>query len=860
MAIYKTMPKATIMKSSSRFSGLGLSASLAVMTALIPSLGHTDNDTGRYSAIEEVTVTAQKREQNSMDVPITIGTFSAQNMESTGALTLGDIADYIPGLEVGDGVTQASMSIRGVSSANISSGGDASVATFYDGVYLPRAATTIAFSDMARVEVLKGPQGTLAGRNAAAGSISMVPNSPSLDEVEGFVQLKAGNYDFQRWEGMLNMPISDKVAIRANLLSNKRDGYIDNTAPGGADLDTQESITGRLALLWQISEKTDIQFNYDFDDTDNGPRSAVGYNGGNLSFDETSNDAVGAEETRDMFSLGFRLNHEINDNWSVSWWANHREFDVTNRDDQDGTGNIYTYLDTDNIESSELTYTELQFNYNSDRINFVGGLTYSVEDKSQTTAITSTAETASNLVTQVANGLLDDLGAGFAINSIWDPTDWAMLTTAIDAAAGGGVLPLPLDQSAGSYQATLGTLYAGFGAALAPYDSILAAGWVDPSYAGQQWTEEVRNTGKFTNYGIYGDIDIAVTDKLNLIFGLRYSKDEKDFTWENPTATMATLVNTERAFLANNGVPVAALIPQSTNFLSPLSQTGVGLVSDTVVKASDDWSKTTGRFVAQYQLTEEAMTFFTYSTGYTSGGYDSFVLNSSVTPLEPEEVTNLELGVKGDFFDGRMRAQFSVFDMEMENRQKSVTSADPTIPGLAAPIIISGDEDITGWELQLTWIPVDTLQLGMVTTMRDSDSQYQSYIDAQGNPAGGEKESAETLSAYTFTLDWAPEISVGSLDVHVDYIFEEQDFGPESADYLPVYESLENFGADKKTLNARIAWTSDDEHYMFALWGKNLLDNQYTGIPGGLAASDLGAAHTTVSAPLTWGIDARFNF
>ncbi|BFM16854.1 TonB-dependent receptor [Maricurvus nonylphenolicus] len=831
-----------------------MSTSLAVMTSLIPSLGYSENVSGRYQAIEEVTVTAQKREQNAMDVPITIGTFSAQNMEATGALTLGDIADYIPGLEVGDGVTQASMSIRGVSSANISSGGDASVATFYDGVYLPRAATTIAFSDMQRVEVLKGPQGTLAGRNAAAGSISMVPNSPSLDETEGFIQLKAGNYDFQRWEGMLNLPISDKVAIRANLLSNQRDGYIDNTAPGGADLDMQESLTGRLSLLWEISEKTDIQFNYDFDDTDNGPRSAVGYNGGNLSFEKTSNDAVGAEETRDMYSFGFKLNHEISDSWSVSWWANHRDFDVTNRDDQDGTGNIYTYLDTDNIESSELTYTELQFNYNSDRINFVGGLTYSVEDKTQTTAITSTAETASNLSTQVANGLLDALSAGFTIDSIWDPTDWTMLSAALN----GGT---PLGQSNAEYQGLLGNVYfAGYGPLLDGYHEILAAGWVDPSYAGQQWTEEVRNTGKFTNYGIYGDIDVAVTDKLNLIFGLRYSKDEKDFTWENPTATMAGLVNAERAFLAANGVPVAALIPQATNFLSPLSMTGVGLVSDTLVKASDDWSKTTGRFVAQYQLTEEAMTFFTYSTGYTSGGYDSFVLNSSVTPLEPEEVTNLELGIKGDFFDGRMRAQFSVFDMEMENRQKSVTSADPTIPGLAAPIIISGDEDITGWELQLTWIPVDTLQLGMVTTMRDSDSQYQSYIDAQGNPAGGDKESAETLSAYTLTLDWAPEIAFGSLDVHVDYIFEEQDFGPETADYLPIYESLENFGADKKILNARIAWTSDDEHYMLALWGKNLLDNQYTGIPGGLAASDLGAAHTTVSAPLTWGIDARYNF
>ncbi len=828
-------------------------AMAGAMTSSLPSLAQSNG-----FALEEVVVTAQKREQNTMDVPIAIDTFSAANMENTGALVLGDIDDYIPGFKAGDGLTQSTLEIRGVSGSNISSGGDASVATFYDGVYLPRAANTIAFSDMERIEVLKGPQGTLAGRNAAAGSISIIPNGPKLEETEGFAQLKAGNYGLQRWEGMMNLPIGDDVAIRANLMSNDYDGHIDNNTSGGADIGQQDSITARVALLWQISDDTDLQINYDYDDSNNGPAAVVGFSNGEVSFDDADNDVIGGEETRDMYSVGFRLNHDISESWSMSWWANHRELDVTNRQDEDGTANRFTYLDTDNLESSELTYTELQFNYNSDRVNFVGGLTYSKEDKSQTTAISSSAESASALATQVANGLLGDLGAPFTIDSIWDPTDWAMLTAAIDAAAG-GALGTPLDQSAGSYQATLGTIYAGFAPALTPYDTVLAAGWIDPSYAGQLWTEDVNNTGTFTNFGIYGDIDVAVTDRLNLIFGLRYSKDEKDFTWENPTASLATAVNAERAAISGV-VPVVGLIPQATNFLSPLSQTGVGLVTDTLVKASDTWSKTTGRAVAQYQLSEDAMTFLSYSTGYTSGGFDSFVLNSSVVPLEPEEVTNIEWGIKGDFFDNKLRTQFSYFDMEFENRQKSVISADPSIPGFSAATIISGDEDIKGWELSLTWIPVDSLQLGLVTTVRDSEEEYQAYSDAQGNPAGGAKESDDTLNAYTLTLDWSPEIGAGNLNVHMDYVYNEQDFGPDSDDYLPIYETIENFGDDKKILNARIAWTSEDDKYLVALWGKNLLDNQYTGIPGGLTATTFGTAHTQVSAPLTWGIDARYNF
>lgn len=431
------------------------------------------------------------------------------------------------------------------------------------------------------------------------------------------------------------------------------------------------------------------------------------------------------------------------------------------------------------------------------------------------------------------------------MDNLWDPAQWDIFTGG-DGTGTSGVGQSPLE-----VQGTLTTFIGGLSAA---EQALLAATWTDPTYAGSMWTESVINTGEFKNYGIYGDIDFAITDRLNLIFGLRYSKDEKEFTWENPLAEMGADLNAERAALGVGGA-----IPTTTNFLSPLSMTGVGLVNNKV-SASDEWDKITGRFVAQYQLTDDAMTFFNYSTGYTSGGFDSFVLNSSETPLEPEESTNLEWGIKGDFLEGRLRAQFSYFNMEIDNRQDSVTSADPTIPGFAAPIIISGDEEIDGWELSLTWLATETLQLGLVTTQRETDEQYQAYIDSNGNPAGGDKVSGESLDAYTITADWEPEIAFGHLNVHVDYVFEEQDFGPDSGDYLPIYESIENFGADKKTLNARVSWSSDDNQYMIALWGKNLLDEQYTGIPGGLSANDLGTPHTSVSAPLTWGIDARYNF
>ncbi|WP_373092909.1 TonB-dependent receptor plug domain-containing protein, partial [Zhongshania sp.] len=167
------------------------------MTTTLPAIA-------KDLSLEEVVVTAQKREQNAQTVPVTVDTFSSTDVENTGALILEDMQDYIPGFQVGEdvhggGITQSQLIVRGVEGSNISTGGDPSVATFYDEVYLPKAATTVAFSDMQQIEVLKGPQGTLFGRNAAAGVVNMIPNAPS-EETEAMLSARLGNYGLGRYE------------------------------------------------------------------------------------------------------------------------------------------------------------------------------------------------------------------------------------------------------------------------------------------------------------------------------------------------------------------------------------------------------------------------------------------------------------------------------------------------------------------------------------------------------------------------------------------------------------------------------------------------------------------------------------
>jgi len=155
-------------------------STLAITSISIYAAEDTDSSEEADGGV--ITVTAQKREQNIMKVPVTVDSIYDELIKQSGSVMLSDIDKFIPGFDMSDGdITQAGITMRGVSSPNISVGGDPSTAIFYDGIYLPRAAQNVMFSDMDRIEVLKGPQGTLFGKNAAMGVVNMVPNAPEAD-------------------------------------------------------------------------------------------------------------------------------------------------------------------------------------------------------------------------------------------------------------------------------------------------------------------------------------------------------------------------------------------------------------------------------------------------------------------------------------------------------------------------------------------------------------------------------------------------------------------------------------------------------------------------------------------------------
>lgn len=773
--------------------------------------------------LEEIVVTAQKREQAALDVPIAISAFSARDVLNTGALTLQDIADYIPGLETGgETFTQQGYAIRGVSSPNISTGGDPSVATFYDDMYLPRAATTVPFADLERVEVLKGPQGTLFGRNAAAGVIRLVPNSPGK-ELEGFARARIGNYNLVRVEGMANIPAGENFALRANVLYNTRNGISKNVGPRGKDAGEKDNWAARLAARWEISEGSALQLAADVDRFDQAPTMAIGFSpyayGENPFAGRYENDVIADEETRDMLGITGKLFHEINPQLRMKWVGGYRGFETTNRQDEDGTADPTRYFDTNNIEDSSIAYTELQFNYKRENISVVFGANYSLEDTYQRTDSNALGDSITRLVT---NGLNAQLGAN--LDHLWNPAEFA---AALSAVAG---LPVTGEQVAAT-----GDMFYDLAANMLGLPLLFG-----PSFRGMVWNEAIINEGDFTNWGLYGDLEYQLTERLQLIAGLRYSRDRKEFNWLIPNTNFA------------------AQRPGVTNQIFTGASGQYASAADAPFSAEGAWNAATWRGVAAYTFSEDLLGYASYSSGYKAGGFDSLRIESAHAPLRPEDSDQWELGLKGSVFNNRVQMEFALFGLDVAGRQRSIETRPPDEEN-AIPTVINVDQSVFGAELKIGWLVLDNLLLSGLGTRREDEQQSANFYNARAELTRFDTKG-NTANDFTLMLDWTPELPVGGLAVHAEYIFKENTRNPDDPDFNPAYRNLPGYLDDTELVNLRVAWIRNDDKLELALWGRNLLDEErITGVRE-ITASQLGTPFAGINTPLTWGVDAIYRY
>ncbi|WP_226468001.1 TonB-dependent receptor [Luteimonas panaciterrae] len=776
--------------------------------------------------LDRMIVTAQSREQELQDVPIALQVVNEQLLGDVGAENLGDIEGFVPGLQVNSNQpTQPSFQLRGIQTDDFGIGTDSAVGVYIDGVYAGRGGgVLLPFTDVERIEILKGPQGTLFGRNTAAGAISIITNKPS-DEQEARAKLRLGNDHKQYLEAMVNLPTGEDSALRLNGLFNHSKGWIKDAATG-EDLNPENNWATRAAWRMRFGDNTSAVLSWDHESLSQRAQATTGIVAlppepgvPPVPVDETAyldprktptyNDAIGSDESRRFDGVTLIVDHSMD--WgsmtSTTAW---RDYDSNNTAvDEDGTNRRNLYIDSTNTESSRSYYQEIKFNGSNEHVDWVAGASY-YDEKSQQTS---------------------------EVNLFSDSVDTAMVSS--------GLIPPEFVQPNGPLPPGVGLFTFGQG--------LLDAFNIPIKLLGQPWNEAYHNRLKSKSYALFGDVIWHVNDKLNLTFGLRYTRDKKEFSWFNPDRTApgldASLDQLEQmGLLAALGLNRDDLL-FNVAFSDPVSE----LYRNQTVRTKHAWSDFSPRFVVDYHLNDDTMVFASLAKGYKAGGYNALQINSR---FDNEEVWNFETGIKQAFPDLRLQYNASLFYYVYDNRQSTVLDFSTDIPRF---VVDTADIEAYGLDFDTVWKPTDALSLDF--NVEYIDSTYKEYKvgndDLSGQPSGEPRWSFAAGVNYLWNLNEAGDVRFTLRHAYRgkarcnDQSQEQGACGPSRA--------LDLGEAENRT-DVRVAWTSPRGHWTWAVFGNNVFDNQYINSLGTYGKTVLGTVGARVTAPRMYGVEAQLKF
>lgn len=342
--------------------------------------------------LEEVVVTAQKRAQSLQDVNAAVTAFSGDELSFKKVTTIEDLQALVPNLSAGSDFAFAKLFVRGIGLSSSFTGVDPSVALHVDGVVVSQPTVQLgAFFDLDRIEVLRGPQGTLYGRNATGGSFNLITSKPT-EEFEGYVRFTAGNYDLVRLETALGGPISDNILGRIAFRSDSRGGYGENIV-SGEDVDDSSKQALRGHLQFNLSDEVDLLLSaewFNVDDAGLGMKFVRESFPGSTTFPflgaggtapgkrDIASEAVHIND-RSTWSVTATLNWLLNDNVTLKSITNYRDVDSFLRQDLDFSSNINDDVQSLSVLSEQFS-EELQLIFNNDRWNGLLALYYFEEE------------------------------------------------------------------------------------------------------------------------------------------------------------------------------------------------------------------------------------------------------------------------------------------------------------------------------------------------------------------------------------------------------------------------------------------------------------------------------------------------
>lgn len=346
--------------------------------------------------LEEIIVTAERREASLQDTAIAITAFSEDTLMELGVANYVDLAALAPNVLMHDmpGKAGGAISIRGFKNAETISTFEPKVGLYLDGVLIGKGAGSVFdILDLERIEILRGPQGTLYGRNTAGGAVNLITRKPYY-ELGGNISATLGRFDQRDIKGTLNLPlVANTLAMKATVASLKRDGYWTSTL-NGEDLGAKDRVAAHVQLLWEPSDNVSLLYSYDMSDIDDGmyPLAPVGFNPNSPAYPLVADFIQdGSRSTRDLNRAGtfmkadveghsLTLDWSINDNLSLVSISALRAFEVENTQDSDHLP--ITLLNNDSSDEVESLTQEIRLVGDSmnDRLKYVVGGFFMDED------------------------------------------------------------------------------------------------------------------------------------------------------------------------------------------------------------------------------------------------------------------------------------------------------------------------------------------------------------------------------------------------------------------------------------------------------------------------------------------------
>ena len=772
------------------------------------------------SGLEEIVVTARFREENLQKTPLAISAYSGENLDAKNLTDVTMIDNFSPNtvmqpLGAGWGSTMAAF-IRGVGLGDNSLSFEPGVPIYIDDVYHGRPQGAILdLLDLERVEILRGPQGTLFGRNAIGGTIRLISRKPQGDD-SGFAEVTTGDFDRLDVRGSYDIAlVPDKVFARFSASSKQRDGYFDIldyecvNGPGSLGGGGTGILPGSTNLFGGPIPPTDpIDLHSQL-----GPQDIRAEDGCVV-------DTLGDENVvSGRAAFRWLAGEDVEVNFT---------YDVT-QIDQKGPSDKYTYLDPAFFFNAAYTGTVSVpvFNLPYDT-RFLTNDPYTGYHRFG-------PDPLFNRDVENVNKLDHD---GVAVSIDWDMTDkvhFKSVTSYRDWENTFGRdsdgSPLPVDHTWDTSiheQFTQEFQFTGL-AASDRLDWATGFFFYDADDSNQGWnflyplfflTTNHKDVQTDENWAVFAHFTYGINDVLSITGGVRYTDDQKD-------------VSVYRQDFVTGGVT----IPNAT--------------------LSVDAQKTSPKLGLNWQLTDDLMTYVQWSTGFRAGGFGprpSNIYQVVNGAFGIEDLETLEGGVKTELNDARLRLNASLFFSEYTNQQQFEQQTDPT-GAIWFRSVNTGKTEYTGVELEVLSNPFDALQLEASVGYINFDRVDNGSTNlCESDPAGGHCMAPRTpgwTAAVGATYSWGLA-NGSSLTLRGDAVY--QSLMAFSND-----DPFNGFQPAHTLLDARLTWESADQGWWIALFGTNLSDEVY--FNGKLSlVGVLGREQGNPARPREWGLSLRRSF